>query len=214
MANINDFVSSFKDTELARPCNFDVALYPSTTLISTLFSPSITGKALQAALIVKGRDFKFRCESAELPSRTFGIVEQKTYGPIERTPIQNSYDPITLTFICSDDMSEKYFFDLWMEAISISNPLGLGLGIASSLLNTVGVDIGVGVRFDFQYKDNFTSTINITQYDLSGNPSYEVSLIEAFPYVVNQMPLNWNSNDNYHRVQVGFYYKYFMLLPV
>lgn len=213
MANISKFISNFKNTELSRPCNFDVLIAPTTSLLSTALSPSLPAKALQVGLITKGNDFKFKIEASELPSRFFGLVEYKTYGPVARTPVNNSYDPITLTFICSDDMNERIFFDLWMEVISTSNPLGALSGAIAETLSNV-IDIGVGVRYDFEYKDNFTSTIIITQYDLSGKPTYKVALIEAFPYAVSQLPLDWGSRDTYHRLRVSFYYTYYTILPV
>lgn len=208
---IKDFIGSFNKTELARPCHFDVSFRPSTTLLNAFIGPSVAGKLLQSYLIENGSSFRFRCEAAELPSRTFSIVEQQTYGPVERHPALTSYDPITLTFMVSDDMSEKYFFDLWMEAISVSSPLGAVTGAIGAGLQTFGINLGLGVRFDLEYRDNYTSTIEINQYDLNGKNSYKTYLIEAFPYTVNQLPLNWRDTDSYHRLSVGFYYKYFTL---
>ncbi len=211
MAKINNFINSFKKTELARPCNFDVVFRPSSTLLNAFIGPSVAGKILQTYLIQNGSSFNFRCEAAELPSRTFSIIEQQTYGPFERHPTISSYDPITLTFIVSDDMSEKIFFDLWMEAISISSPLGVVSGAIGTVLETFRVNLNLGARFDLEYRDNYTSTIEINQYDLTGKSSYKVDLIEAFPYTVNQLPLSWRDTDSYHRLSVGFYYKYFTI---
>lgn len=212
-ANINQFISKFRKTELAKPCNFDVTIYPSDTLISTITESSLAGKLLLNEILKNGRDYKLTCEASELPARSFGLVEHKTYGPMERTPATNVYDPITLTFMCSDDMSEKRFFDLWLEVISISNPVGLVAGTINDILSNV-VDLGFGARFDFQYKDNYTCSIEITQYDQAGKASYKVLLMEAFPFSVNQMPLNWAITNSYHKINVTFFYKYFIINPI
>jgi hypothetical protein len=215
MSNVKNFISNFKKTELARPYNFDVSFYPSESVISTIISPSLAGKALQLELLKNGRDFKMKCEQAELPARTFSTVEQRIYGYTDKFPISTSYEPITLVFICSDDMNEKYFFDLWMEVISMTNPIGIAVSAAADLAeNLLGIDTGFGTRFDLQYKDNYSCMIEITQYDLTGKASYKVMLIAAFPRSVNQMPLRWSDTGSYHRVAVTFEYKYFMIVPL
>lgn len=210
-ANINNFVSQFRKTELARPYNFDVTIYPSSSFLSTITGSSLLGKLFLAKIFSDGKTFKTKCEAAELPARMFSVVDQKTYGPLERTPIQNSYGPISLSFLCSDDMSEKKFFDNWMEVISISNPLGSVAGVVDELISdALGIDLGIGTRYDFLYKDDYSSSIELTQYNLSGSASYKVLLMEAWPFAVEAMPLRWSSGSEYHRVNVSFYYKYFI----
>lgn len=211
-ANINEFISNFRKTELAKPCNFDVFIFPSTALLSTVFSPSLIGKIFQTYLFANGESFKFKCEGAEYPSRSFGLVEQVVYGYQQSFPVSNTYDKTSLAFICSDDMRERKFFDLWMESISTSNPAWvLGSSLNNFAENVLGVDLGIGARFDFQYRDNYTSTIQINQYDLTGKQSYTIELFEAFPYAVSPMPLRWSTTNEYHKLGVSFAYKYFVV---
>lgn len=212
--NISNFLTQFKNTELARPYNFDVTIYPTTSFIDTLVGSSVLGKIFQKRVLDDGHLFKTKCEATELPGRSFSLSEYQTYGPSIKIPIQNTFDSISLTFICSDDMWEKKFFDTWMETISISHPLGSIFGLADQILESqsIGIDTGFGVRYDFSYKDDYTSTIEITQYDLTGKASYKVNLVDAFPYAVNPMPLNWGAYNQYHKVNVNFSYKYFTIL--
>jgi hypothetical protein len=167
-SNINDFVSSFKK-DVARPNRFDVTIPAPIPLIQYLST---------------SRNLSLRCENAQLPSRTFATADQK-FGsnPIEKHAYQSNYNESEMTFIVSDDMSEKIFFDAWMEYI---NPT---------------------ITFDFNFRNDYISTLQVNQYDLENNLVYSVNLIDAFPIAVNQLDLDW-SNDGYHKLTVVFAYRY------
>jgi len=179
-ANINRFVSSFT-SDLARPSRFDVTIFPPNAL------------SFYYGITQSGPGLNLRCENANLPGRTFGTVEQK-FGsnPSLRFPIHSTYNDMDLTFAVSGDMSERNFFDIWLEYI---NPT---------------------TSFDFSYKlgsnnvagDGFAAPyIIVSQYDLKNNLTYAVQLYNAYPISVNQMDLDW-STDTYHKLTVVFAYDY------
>ena len=82
-----------------------------------------------------------------------------------------------------DDMKQKYAFDAWFDYIN------------SRLDN------------NYSYKDEYSTTITINQYDVTNKMSYSVDLYEAFPVSMNQMDLDW-SNDGVHKLSVTFAYTY------
>lgn len=173
VARISDFISRF-NKDAARPYNFTVTIVqPKNNIVGANFG-----------------DLIFKCEATELPSRTFSLVEQKIYGPVQYFPVQNFYEKVNLAFICSDDMKEKILFDNWMEKISNSKASGSN------------------VRFDFNYKEQYATTVVITQYDLKGKPSYTTKLFEAFPISVHPLKLDWGATDEIHKLMVTFAYRY------
>lgn len=192
MPKISDFISTFK-TDLARPCNYTVYITPKNPI------------TLSDILV---NNLAYKCESAELPARTFGIIDQKTYGPLQRFPAQNSYDNINLTFMCSDSMTERRIFDDWMDYISKANPLAIDDAVGAALSG------GVGGNFDFEYKDNYTATITINQQTVEHKSTYTIQLIEAFPISINHMPLSWQAANDYHRMTVTFSYRYYNYYPI
>ena len=103
-------------------------------------------------------------------------------APVEYFPYHTNYQQAQMTFIVSDDMNEKIFFDAWMELI---NPT---------------------TDFNFQYKSNYAVDISVNQYDVAGNLTYSGVLQEAFPIDVNQLDMDW-STDSYHKLAVVFVYK-------
>jgi len=161
--SIAEFKASFR-TELARPNKFDV------------FIPIPVGLA---PYITISKALNYRCESTDLPGRSIATTTQKIYGPEEKYPYQTTFNDISLTFICTDKMEEKLFFDAWLEYINPS------------------------VTYNFKYKKSYASNIRINQYDVRNKVSYSVDLIEAFPIAMNEMSLDWSA-DGYHKLTITF----------
>lgn len=164
--NINDFKSSFK-TDLARPNRFDVSIP-----IPIVLTPYLN----------TARTLQYRCESTELPGRAFDTTVWKAgSNPNEKFPYSTSYNDISMTFIVSDDMSEKLFFDAWMEYIHPSS------------------------TYNVRYKSEYTASLKVNQYDVGGNLTYAINLVDAFPIIMNQMDLDW-SLDGHHKLTIVFAY--------
>ena len=164
---LNEFLSSFKK-DLARPSRFDVRIPVPLTLIP---------------FISTSRLLTLRCENTQLPGRSLATTDQKTYGPIEKFPYLTTYNDIDMTFIVTDKMEEKIFFDFWLNYI---NPT---------------------YSNNLHYKEDYAVPITINQYDLRGELSYSVNLYDAYPVSVNQLDLDWSS-DGHHKLVVTFAYTY------
>jgi hypothetical protein len=166
--SISEFQSSFKK-DVARPSKFLVDIPVPLTLLPYIKS---------------ARGLSMRCEQAQLPGRTFATAEQKIgSNPIEKFPYETTYNDIDLTFIVDDDMSQKVFFDAWMNYI---NPT---------------------FNYNYRYKSDYASIITISQYDVMNEISYSCSLYDAFPISMNQLDLDWSS-EGYHKLSVTFAYTY------
>ena len=163
--SIAEFKSSFSK-ELARPSKFDVNIPVPLGLIPYRGT---------------SRMLTMRCENAELPGRTIATTSMKIYGVEEKFPYMSSYNDMSLTFIVSDDMKEKLFFDAWLNWINPST------------------------SYNIKYKQDYSVALRINQYDVQNKVSYAVDLVDAFPIAVNGMDLSWSA-DGYHKVTVTFAY--------
>lgn len=163
--SIADFKASFSK-ELARPSKFDVNIPVPLGMVPYRSS---------------SRMLTMRCENAELPGRTIATTSMKIYGVEEKFPYMSSYNDLSLTFIVSDDMQEKLFFDAWLNWI---NP------------NT---------SYNVKYKQDYSVALRINQYDVQNKVSYSVDLVDAYPIAVNGLDLNWSA-DGYHKLTVTFAY--------
>jgi hypothetical protein len=164
--SISEFKSSFAK-DVARSNRFDVQI-PIPPVLLPYFGTA--------------RTLNYRCESAQLPGKTFATTEQK-FGsnPVEKFPYATTFTDIDLTFIVDDDMQQKLLFDGWMNYVS---PV---------------------YNYNIRYKSDYTTALTINQYDVQNNLTYSVNLYDAYPISMNQMDLDW-SNDGLHKLVVTFAY--------
>lgn len=174
---------------LAKSCRFAVAIRP-------------VGALLNSSKAWITRDLIYLCETAEIPGRGMLSLDLRYYGPNFKLPVQSQYEDINMTFLCRTKSLERQFFDDWMQDI---NPI-----------NT----------FDFNYRSDYEAKIDIYQFGEAPIPAvdgpskngpqeaptepeahYQISLIHAYPMLVNPQPLAW-SDDGFQRVIVSFTYAY------
>lgn len=152
------------------------------------------------------RDLSYLCEAAELPGRGFMNIDVRYYGPSFKMPYQTTYEDLNLTFLVRDLFLERQMFDDWMELINPSN------------------------NYNFNYRKDYICSIDLFQMSevetsSTNNPDrpnrvsaesrdpakkvsaqYKFTFEEAWPILVNPMPVNW-AEDNFNRLTVAFTYK-------
>lgn len=131
-----------------------------------------------------GRELILSCENAELPGVEVSQIELRHYSFTQRVPAKLSFAPITVLFYCTGKMMEKRFFDTWAD-------------------NTIPFNTGL---VEYPLDAGVYSTVTINQFDLQGNISYAVKLIDAYPISVSPLILNW-ADDSVNKLQVVFAYK-------
>jgi hypothetical protein len=164
-ASITEFKSSFS-TDVARPNKFEVEIPIPIGMIPYLGTQ---------------RRLRLRCETADLPGRSLATTGLKVYNIEEKFPYMTTYPDITMTFIVSDDMKEKKFFDAWINWINPS------------------------VHYNMKYKNDYAVNVRINQYSVTNKATYSVDLQDAFPVGINDLNLDWSS-DGYHKLSVTFAY--------
>lgn len=142
------------------------------------------------------RDLSYLCEAAELPGRGFMNIDVRYYGPSFKMPFQTTYEDLNLTFLVRDLFLERQMFDDWLELINPSN------------------------TYNFNYRKDYICDIDLFQMseiEVSGSSQsqnaskkvtaqYKFTFEEAWPILVNPMPVNW-AEDNFNRMTVAFTYK-------
>ena len=125
----------------------------------------------------------YLCEAAEYPGRGFNNIDVRYYGPNLKLPYQTLYEDMTLTFLCRNGSRERTFFDDWQTLI---NPVD---------------------TFDFTYRDEYRSQIEIYQFDENNEAQYYFVLHNAYPILVNPQQLTW-ADDQFLRLGVTFTYSW------
>ena len=201
------FLSNINSKDgLAKPCRFQVILpipkYINEfiesgvlerlyNLPNTLFTSIAASKAGDRTIDANpsmSRYLGLQCESAELPGKTLQTADVKIYGPSFKVPYLAAYEPITMTFICTNEFYERKLFDRWLEAIIPNDTNNL--------------------RFAKGNNTRYMTNIKIIQYDDFIKQIYAVELIDAFPIGVSPQSLSW-SEDGFHRLGVQFAYQKF-----
>lgn len=165
--SISNIITEFKKKGFARQARFEV----------TFASPNL----FDTVDVQRKNELQFRCETAQLPSRTIMTTEQKIYGYTEKYPYATSYDDITLNFFVSDDMQEKKLFDDWLNYVHPKS------------------------TYNMRFKNQYETTITIKQYDTENKETHTVKLLEAYPIAVGELELNWAS-ESIHILPVVFAY--------
>ena len=126
------------------------------------------------------------CEMASLPPVNISTKSFKIFGPTYQRPFGAEYggEGISLTFHVDRDMQVKKFFDEWTARV---------------------VDPKSGF---VGFQEDYISTIRLRQLNEQDEVTYELELEEAFPRSVNLLELNNSAQNQTHRLNVLFAYRY------
>ena len=129
------------------------------------------------------------CDHTQLPGYQFQLETVRHYGPSFKIPHMPEYQDITMSFMCSAGMWERYFFDAWM--FMVMDP----------------------VTNNFNYKDEYAVDIILIQYIPGGNiavsdQNYWTKLVDAFPVSIQEQEVGYDMNNTIQKVQVTFSYKF------
>ena len=143
----------------------------------------------------------YRCERVNLPGRIIisSPYKEGNMGLAREYPTNAVYQPVDMTIIMSEDYSDKVFFELWQDLI-----VGHHRTEGDSSPDTRSIN----------YLKDYACTVTITCYsDAVGfgrepQPVYQCTLQEAYPRTIQDIQMDWGSNDVV-RLNVVFDYKYF-----
>lgn len=126
------------------------------------------------------------CEVSNFPPLSLSVRPLRIFGPNFQRPVTSDYggDGLSMIFHVDRTMQVKSFFDDWIQYI-------------------VG-----NTDWTVLYPENYLTNIFIRQLDEQNNVTYEIKLNEAFPRSMNIMELNNSAQNQTHRLNVIFAYRY------
>jgi hypothetical protein len=139
--------------------------------------------------------FSFRCEAAEFPGRTITTVDDVgAGGPSLKLPYDVTYNDTNISVICAEDMTERIFFELWMESI-VATPQSKTLGNAGLI----------------SYHSSYArqTELIIRQLNPAGNTIFWYKLHDVFPIAITPMNATWEESNTYQRFGVTLNYRYY-----
>jgi hypothetical protein len=177
-------------TRIAKPSFSISALRAAVGVIArpNMFNCKFTGAA---AFNNRIPDFSYRCEKAEFPGRTIATTDDTFAGPTMKLPYDMTYNDITLSVICSEDMRERAFFETWMDYI-----------IKPATANDAGT-----IAFHEDYARGLK--LEVEQLSSSDGKSLCVyTCYDVYPIAITPMNATWDEVNTYQRFGVTLTYRY------
>lgn len=183
--NVNQFKSNITGTnnkDIAKQSHFEMWIsLPEKVLLSETVKPSFA-------------PLRFRIDTAEFPGRSITTTDYKHtgYGLSSKVGYGVVYPDVNISMICDSELNEKKLFTSWQNII-----------IGNHTRNT-----NIRHHQSIGYYNDYVSSIFIVQYNQEGKPTYGITLQDAYPVIINSLPLNWASEE-LHKLNIQFSYKYF-----
>ena len=172
LQTIEKFKSKISTSGLASPNKFEVSI------------TKIPAMGLDGQL----QDIALMCESVSIAGRNVQSVLDITYGYRREVPYNApTYNPITLSFLCSEGLKEKVFFDKWNDRI-----------------------VSQGGGFDNEYYDKIIGTMEVKTLNRtnSDTDNYIITYNEVYPKTVSSVEFNHSTQNATLRVNVEMAYSY------
>ena len=172
------------------PAHTSVANFSSRIASSGLASPNKFEVEFTSIPGTNGGDktqLNLMCDQCSLAGRDVQAVLDIQYG-VRRQVVYNApaYTPLSLSFICTDNMEEKRILDKW---------------------NNKCVDVKKG--FNVAYYDDYIGHVDIYVLDRSGkHRTYHMHYHEVYPKTVTAIELNHGTTNAALRVTAEIQYAF------
>lgn len=173
----------------AQPCNYIVNIVPPVSLLLGGSSISLTSALTIPISLLASKQLSILAESVSIPGRQFLTEEHKMFGTRRLMPYGVLYENMSITFMCTNSMIERTFFDIWHK--HIIDPTSQYMKYYEDYIGTVIV----------QKIDNSVSPLS----NLTNLVSTYV-LEEAYPVTIQAQDMSYSSTDEYLKLTVEFSY--------
>lgn len=198
--NINSFKTNINSFGYLPSNKFEVYLRPPDILLNNAIN--IAGTDTEVADIVEL--LKFRVESIKAPGITLISADVAKYGigPTQKMPFNAQMGEITLS-ILSDGYGDLWrFWHNWIRGIFEFNGLDSAQGNQANKLPSYTVE----------YKNNFSTVMQLIIYDMFGNAINKINMYEVFPTAMKDIELNWSETNSLLRLEINLSFTEFTII--
>ena len=128
------------------------------------------------------------CDTVSLPTKSLATYEKQIYGPVKAMPYRMTFTEASMSFIMTDSMREKKYFDEWQNKIVDQKTGNIGF-------------------FDDYICDITIQKFSRNAVDFTDTPTYEVTLFEAWPSIVSEVQLSHSGGTEAMKLPVTFQFK-------
>ena len=117
------------------------------------------------------------CHTIQLPGKSLSRTEDRIYGIDVQKPYGVTFEPVTLTFYNTNNFNARFFWEQWLEWIQ---PAGSrNIRYYSKMIGQIQI---------YHYSEDIESPV-------PGNENYVMTLNEAYPMSIEELELNWESQE-------------------
>lgn len=124
------------------------------------------------------------CNEVTIPSRKLNTTSIKFNGMTRKAPTNYEWDDITISFIDTNEHLAYKIFSKWMD------------GVTNPYTNTG------------KFYDDYTSDIKVNLLNKNNETTSYFVLNKAYPTSILEIPLSWDSEEGYNKIQITFNYLY------
>ena len=179
--NINQFNADIASKGVSKESDFEVKIYFPQKKLGGLDS-----------------DLTLRAEQAVIPGRSAQSIDdaRDVVGPPRKIGYTAIYLPVTITFLCDEELRIKEKMEKWMDIITGNHRVAP----RSAFTGTTPFNPG--------YYSDYIGTIEIVKMNQTGTRAITTRLLEAYPLSIALLNLSWESSS-LHKLQVEFQYRYY-----
>jgi len=140
-------------------------------------------------------DLNFMCDSATIAGKNIQSVADVQYGVRREIAYASpTYDPLILSFYCTEKLEEKKLLDKW-QRLMVKTPVGR-----------------TGDSFDVGYYDTYAkdSKINVTKLGVDGEKTFTYEYREAYPKTISALELSQDASSSPMKITATFNYVYWV----
>jgi hypothetical protein len=207
--NLDDFMGEIRSHGIQKTTRFLVEVNPPQGLnlrgpilgaVTDLLGSSVPIGIFNDLLNTgRTRQLGLRCSAATFPGiqlMTKDDVVRYGMGPVDKTVHHALFSDITCQFILDREGLVQDFFYKWQQSI-----------INTDSSDTMTTEKNGASPYEVTYKDDYVSMFKITQYDERGKRVVTCSAQKAFPAVVGDVQMSWDSSGAIAILPVTFSYR-------
>lgn len=139
------------------------------------------------------------CNSASLPGKQILASDHKRqgYGTFDRRAWGASFTDIPLTFYVDGRSEIVKFFYKWQSEILATDTTAGPFGETNQ----------GAMPFEAAYHEDYSTTMELTTYDVKDNVILKYRFVEAWPFQVGDVTVAWAENDQFSLLPVQMTYR-------
>jgi hypothetical protein len=155
------------------------------------------------------RMIQIRAESVKVPgiALLMGDVNRYGIGPVQKMPYNASFTTNSISFIADRNGAIYKYFYTWINSIFEF------AGASGAPINGIPT-VNRGASYQTEYKDNYTTDITVSVFNNTGEMIKQIEMLKAFPESLNEVPLDWNQNNELMKVTVSFSFRDWRMVGV